>query len=151
MITHVWTAVCRESMVDEETNNISLLEAYENLQFDVNLSDQDYKKGTSIGVEFKLEVVSLFFRNTTTKVESFKETLLVLDPKGAKLGDAVADVTFQAANDRMRNIMRFDTFAVTTSGVYLFQVFMSKAKASTKEPIAVVPVNVRVTVNGRPV
>jgi hypothetical protein len=152
MIKHVWTIACRESLVDEDTNNISLLEAFENLQFDINITDDKYKKGVSLGVNFNLEMVSLFFRDTVGKSEKIKETLIILDPKGVKLGEAVADIEFQPTNDRMRNIMKFDTLAVTTSGTYLFQSYLSKsANLGSKEPVAVVPINIKVTVNGEAV
>lgn len=146
MIKHVWTIICKESKIDANTNNVSIIDAYENIQFSINTNDPKYKKGLSVGVPFNFEAVSLFFRDKKGTNGHVSETIKVLDPKGEKLGEFSNDVQFKEEHDRMRNILKFNTIAVTTSGTYLFQVFTNKNGKS--EQVTTIPINIQVTVNG---
>ena len=149
MIKHIWTVVCRESKIDEVTNNISILDAYENLQFSVDTQDEDYKKGLPIGVPFNFEIVSLFFRDQKGKVDELEESVLALDPHGKRLGEFESKIQFKKEHDRIRNLMKLDTIVLTTSGTYLFQIFTKRPDESgKKEQITVIPINITVSVNG---
>jgi hypothetical protein len=149
MIKHIWTVVCRETKIDEASNNISIIDAYENLQFSIDTEDPGYKKGLPIGVPFNFEVVSLFFRDKKGDVAELEETVLALDPKGKRLGEFQSKIQFKDEHDRIRNLMKLDTIVLTRSGTYLFQVFTKRSDESgKKEQITVIPVNITVSVNG---
>ncbi len=151
MIKHVWSIVCRESNVDPATNNISIDDAYENIQVTLDTKGKEYKKGLSVGVPFDFELVSLFYRDAKGEQESTQEFVTILDPKGVKLGEVDSKVVFREAFDRMRNVIKFNSMPLTLSGTYLFQVHIQKPKSRNREPVTVIPVDIQVTVNGEKV
>lgn len=58
MIDHIWTVICAKSIIDNESNNFSLIEALE--QFNVTAPKPE---GDKVGViVFDFEVVSLWSR-----------------------------------------------------------------------------------------
>jgi hypothetical protein len=149
LIKHIWTVICRESKIDDTTNNISIIDAYENVQFSVDTQDEGYKKGLPIGVPFNFEIVSLFFRDQKGNTDELDESVLALDPHGKRLGEFESKVQFKKEHDRIRNIMKLDTIVLTTSGTYLFQVFTKRpGEKDKKEQITTIPINITATVNG---
>lgn len=149
MIKHLWTLVCRESKLDALTNNISIIDSLESMQFSLNTEDPNYKKGSAISAPFNFEVVSLFFRDSLNEDSLIYETIIVLDPKGQKLGEFKAKVQFEEGKNRMRSILKSNMIALTVSGTYVFQIFSSlKDSGANKEMIVALPVDISVTVNG---
>lgn len=148
MIKHIWSVFCKESIVSADTNNISISNSYENLQFDLNTDSKEYKKGGSVGVPFDFEIVSLFYRDNTKKEETIEEHVAFIDPKGNKLGEFTADVVFKAGLNRMRNRFKFNTLALTTSGTYIFQMYIQKKRSETRELVAAIPVDIDLKING---
>jgi len=148
VIQHIWSIVCKESRVDETTNSISIIDAYENLQISLN-TEPDYKEGSPVGVPLNFELVSLFYRDKKAGEESIEEFVRVIDPKGLELGGLSSKVVFKDSFDRMRNIFKFQSIALTTSGTYLFQLYSQKTKKGKKQLISVIPVSIRVTINSK--
>jgi hypothetical protein len=149
MVKHIWTVLCKESKIDPATNNITLIEAYDNIQISLNTEDKGYRKGLPIAVPFALELVSLFFRDNKGEKEEITGIVAMLDPKGKKLGEFPLKAQFRENDDRVRNITKFDGIALTISGTYLFQVFThKKTNAAVSELVTAIPVNISVSVNG---
>jgi|GEM_PF-5385504 len=148
MIKHIWTVLARESKIDADNNTISLIDLYENLQFDVRVDEKEYEKNKKVGGPFNFEIVSLFYRDTKGKAEKILVEVDLVDPKGEKLGTAEANVEFKETHDRMRNRIKFTTIALTTSGTYVFQVYMKKQE-NKKELLTAIPLDVALTVNGK--
>jgi hypothetical protein len=148
MVKHIWSVMCKRTEIDPVTNTISIHEAYESLQFSIDTPDPNYRAGLSIGIPFSFELVSLFFRDSAGKPEDLDEVLIVLDPKGQRLAELTSDVHFSEQNDRMRNIMRFENIAMTSSGTYLFQIFTQKKNQNRRQLVSAIPINIKLEVNG---
>src|SRR6266704_1846858 len=121
MIKHIWSLLCKESK-DDTNNNVTIIDQYDEVEFSLNTTDENYQKGKPVVVPFKFEVVSLFYRDKAGDEVAMTETVAVLDPKGEKLGEFESPVSFKKEHSRMRNVMRLENIALTVSGTYLFQV-----------------------------
>lgn len=151
MIKHIWSLVCKEAKVDSN-NNISIIDEYEEIEFALNTSDANYKKGSPIMAPFHFEVVSLFFRDKAGEAVDLQETIVVLDPGGNQLGEFESPMSFKEEHIRMRNIMKLDTIALTVSGVYLFQIFYKTSVQPNKKNLVVsIPISIKVSINGEQV
>ncbi len=146
MIKHIWTLVCKEAKVEAETNNMSIIDVLENIQFAANMKAGDLKanEGKPFMVPMSLQVVSVFFRDTKHGEDEFECKVRVIDPSNKQLGEFNAPVKFQEGLNRMRNIMKFDSLAVTESGTYLFQIFM-KNDDKLKNVVSV-PVDIQLNI-----
>lgn len=149
MVRHIWSLVCKETKIDATTNNLSIIDVLENLQFD-SKTDQEVDTSKPIGVPINFEVVSLYHRDKKGTDESVEETIVVLDPKGAKLGEFTAQGNFNESQDRTRVIVKFNMIALTTSGTYLFQITRKGgAKSSLAERVVSIPLDIAVRVNDK--
>jgi hypothetical protein len=149
MIKHIWTVLCKESRIEAETNNISLIDAYESLQFKLNIDDKSYDPAKPITGPFNFEIVSLFYRDKKGTHEEFSLLLTILDPKGVKINETPAKSEFKAEHNRVRNRIKFENIMLTTSGTYIFQLYLEKEGNSKKEQLAAIPLDMQISVNGK--
>lgn len=149
MVKHIWSIVCKESKIEAETNSISIIDCYENLEFDLKIEDKDYDPDKPLVGSFNFEVVSLFYRSEKGKAESFDVGITVIDPKGITLGEFQNKVEFEAQHNRMRSRVKFNTIALTKSGTYVFQVHTQKENGSRKDVVSAVPIDVKLVINGK--
>jgi len=146
MIKHIWSIFCRESKVEADTNNISIIDAYDSIEFDLKTSEeQDSSK--PVMVPFSFEVVSLFYRDKKGEEETLDVSVSAIDPKGVKLGNFASKLEFKAEHNRMRNRVRFNQIALTSSGTYVFQIHTHTKDKLNLE--AAIPVDVKVKINGK--
>ena len=60
MINHIWTVVCTKSVIDSDTNNISLIDTIERLR--INLPIGQSSNTAPINISINFEIVSLWER-----------------------------------------------------------------------------------------
>ena len=145
---HIWSLVSSGSKIDADTNNVSINDIYENLQFNLNTSGP-YDPDKPFLVPFNFEVTSLFYRDKKGTEETYTEYVVILDPKGNQLGDMGLDFTFKPEHNRMRNRIKSDKIAFTQSGTYVFQVFSSKKGSKEREMVASIPLDIQVKIDGK--
>ncbi len=150
MVKHIWSVLCKESKIEAETNNISIIDAYESLQFGINTEDQNYKHGGPLNLPFSFEIVSLFHRDKINQNEDDEEVINAVDPKGQQLGEFLSTIQFIEDSKRVRNIFKFPNIALTTSGTYKFQINTRNKKNNKRSLITEIPIDIEVTVNGQP-
>jgi hypothetical protein len=146
MPKHIWSLVCRDTKVDDVSNNLSITDVLEDVQFDIKTDSKGYKPGKPIATELQLHLVSVFYRDKPGNQEQLSTTAVVLDPQGTKLGEFNADITFQKKNRRMRSIMRFESIVLTTTGTYMFQVYINEN--DKRRNVTTIPLDVQLVVNG---
>jgi hypothetical protein len=146
MIKHVWSLVCKESKIEQNTNNISIIDELESVEFSLSVEKENENK-KPIGAPFNFELISLYYRDKMGSTEALNQDIIVLDPKGEKLGEFKADVLFQEDQNRVRSITKFNMIALSTSGTYVFQVYVEKKKSTNKELVVAIPVDIKVRVN----
>lgn len=147
MIQHIWSLVCKESKIEAETNNISVIDLYESLQFDLKVDEATYDKTKPVVGPFNFEIVSLFYRDEKGTHAEFDILAKIVDPKGAILGEFTNKSEFKEEHNRVRNRMRFNTIALTTSGVYIVQVFLKRKEE--QEQVAAIPLDIKVKLNNK--
>ena len=147
MIQHVWSLVCKESKIEVDSNNISVIDIYESLQFGIGVDKETYKSDEQLVVPFNFEVVSLFYRDTKVGDYSLGITIEVIDPESKKLGEVSTKLEFKDGMNRMRNRVKFNSIAITKSGTYVFKVYSQKERETKKHSVAVIPIDVQVTIS----
>ena len=84
MIKHVWSVLCKESLINQKNNNVSLLEVIE--QIEIGFSIPTQLKDQAVNIPFEFTLVSLFFREGDSKSEEkIRLKLNFIDPKNKSL------------------------------------------------------------------
>ncbi|HWY80282.1 MAG TPA: hypothetical protein VNW29_08040 [Candidatus Sulfotelmatobacter sp.] len=143
MLKHIWTVLCRKSVIDSETNNISLNEVMEQIALDLKLKEQDAKNVKTINLPLEFEVVSMLFKETK-KLTKADLKVEFINPQN-KIFNTIAQ-TFEMPETmrRMRTRIRVLGLAVEESGDYIFRVSLKEEEDKTYKTVAEVPLEVHV-------
>ncbi len=138
MIRHIWSVLCSQSVIDIETNNISLFNVVEQLA--VTVPRKNASEGVPIA-QLPLEIVSLWERTgdgptgVTTVVD-------VLDASGERIGGAERRLDISSAR-RCRSRLAFNSLPITGSGRYVVRVSL-QAEDGEQAVVAELPLEVAI-------
>jgi hypothetical protein len=133
MIEHVWTVLCARSVIDQETNNISLFEVLEQLNLQMSPPSAD-----AFTVPMSFEVVTLWSRGSDGQPARGRARVVTIGVSGSRREAQPYDIdltTFQ----RIRNRTRFMGFEVQRAGRMEFGIELQGEDAEPWRRVATVP------------
>lgn len=122
-IRHIWTVLCRDSVIDSQTNNLSLNNVLEELQVEKkDTSGKSIIPERGEAIPFNFQVISLWkrLRENTTELLTGGE-LEVIDPEGKSLVKIPYPIKLEKGKERFRSILNFQGFKITVPGEYTFK------------------------------
>ncbi|HAT68128.1 MAG: hypothetical protein A2481_00560 [Candidatus Yonathbacteria bacterium RIFOXYC2_FULL_47_9] len=145
-IEHLWSVLCETALIDNETNNISLLNIVEQLSISsVPQVAPVSKEGTTeiSTIPIKFEIVSFFQRRgvNTSNLE-VDATLTFLDPKNKIIKDGQFKILFPKGMKRLRFRTKMNGLPVTTPGEYRFLLKIKEGKDFHE--ISSLPVDIKI-------
>ena len=149
-LKHLYTFICKESKIDADTNNLSVVDLYENLQFniqldeDAHLNKQEDKSDNPFVIPFPFEITTVFYRNTSDNRIEGDITINSFDPHGKLLGIFPAHLVMEKGITRTRARIKLSNIALTTSGLYKFEVNLAESGKNKK--VAEIPLTINVEV-----
>lgn len=136
---NIWSLLCRRALIDPQTNIISLIDSFEEIEIGV---DQD-SKGKVINAPVDFELVSYWKKSEDDSKEYLGE-VKVLDPSGKTIGKFPFALNF-AQSTRLRARLQFPSLLITGPGEYIFQVQYKTAVSGSKfVSVAEVPLFVKI-------
>lgn len=147
-IKHVWTVLCKKSVVDRETNNITLFDVLERLDVGVEIKNQKLSGlPEKVVLPFSFEIVTMWARSDfedkiERKVEAKTE---ILDPNGVKIGNVTNNFVMSPEFRRMRSIGRLSNIGLTISGKYFFKISGKESDDKDFKNVAEIPLEVIIT------
>ena len=114
---HLWSIICNKLIVDEQTNNATLVDILEEIRIKEEFLED--KKEVPLFFNF----VSLWFIEDEDEYE--KETNVVIefcDPNRNKLNDFNFSFTLPKRKKRIRTNIKFDKFLLNGSGTYRIKI-----------------------------
>lgn len=122
---HIWSIICKKSIIDSETNNITLNEVLEEITF--SFSNKDLINKT-VSFPFDFEVISYFI--ATKESEKADMEIELLNPEKKKIGKFIQKIEFPEKKLRLRVRIKTPGISVGKNGEYLFKI---KIKARGEE------------------
>ena len=144
MIEHVWTVLCRRSVVDSDTNSISLIESVESIQFGL---DKPKDAPTPAGLPLELELVTLWIRSDRRVPEHSQYRVFVQLPDESEREAGESVIIDLREFERLRARVRFDGIPFVGPGRYRFVVQLQEGEAWTT--VARVPLDIEETAPSR--
>lgn len=121
MINHIWTVLCSKSVLDQESNNLSLIELYDQ----VNVLNEVVANATDdnpILLPASFELVNLWVRADRNYPERGQGKIKLLSPSGRQLGTALEFVIDLTTHERTRMRSRITGLPISSAGLYTFAV-----------------------------
>lgn len=154
-IEHIWSVLCQTSLIDIDTNNLSLLNIVEQLtvssvpQITPTVKDglKVQKKGgvESHNIPVSLEITSFFQRRDLGTGELKSDAMLtLLDPKGKILKENMFQIVFPNGSKRLRFRAKLNGIPITTPGEYRFLLKIKDGKNFRE--VSSLPVDIKIEV-----
>ncbi len=149
-LQHIWSVLCMNSVIDQETNNISLNNILEEIQIKKNIinlvstSNKNSEKKEAILINF--ELVS-FWKKLISKEEKihFETMIKILDPEGEVLHTIPQTIEMKENIERFRSRIKFNAMPFTKPGGYIFQINVKKEKEFIE--IGRIPLQIKIVVD----
>ncbi len=116
MIEHVWTVICRQSVIDRDSNSVSLFDVVEQITVHGELRGED-----PAVAPVEMEVVTLWSRSDYDVPAKGAQRLTLFSPSGGVLAGGEQEVDL-SQHRWFRNRARFRGLPVKGPGRYLFRV-----------------------------
>lgn len=139
MIRHVWSLLCRKSIIDKETNNISILEILEQVEVNASVPSNAV---FPVKIPLSYELVSMWTREHASEKGTATIEISIVGPDG-KVGESmVKELEFPPSIPRMRSRFRITGIEISKSGVYEFHVHVKEQADTDAVEVAVVPLSI---------
>ena len=136
---HVWSILCKSSMIDSENNSISLLRCIE--QVNIKNSPPD-KTGKGLVVPLEFELISLWFDDSTKKERKFNVRIELFDPSKVKLKYHDNNLVLPKGKKRLRDRTEIKGLPITKSGKYMFKVKYRSQGGKNYKDVAELPIDI---------
>jgi hypothetical protein len=118
---HIWSVLCRLSVIDTRRNNVSLIEVLERLGFsglEIEVDEQQ-----TIALPYSVELVSMWTRSDLDVPEVAKMRISIKSPSGDILNPEQQDFAVNLdQHTRARIMVQFPGLPFVGNGVYRFVV-----------------------------
>ena len=133
MIEHVWTVLCSRSVIDVETNNVSIQDVIEQISINAEPKPDGF-------LPFPLELITLWERQESNKPAEGTERITFVTPSGKSNVVYEAKIDLSAA-ERHRHKVKFPGLPLSEAGRYYFEVEAKEGDGDYHE-VAAIPLSV---------
>ena len=143
-IKHIWSVLCKESVIDQADNNVSIHGVLEQLTIVLTLINKVGKLPEKLSVPLNYEIVSLWQRSK--EIESIKGDIeyILLDPDNKELLKNTQSMEIPKISRRFRSRMKISGLPLSKEGDYTLQVKVKEAGANTFHLVAEIPLEIKI-------
>lgn len=147
MIKHIWSVLCRESIINQENNNLSLHEVLEALQVGLKPATEEAKgQKPEAVIPINFEITSMFVKENMEKGEKAELETAFYNPKGEMINKDVKGIEMPSGMKRIRTRMKASGLRVQDSGDYIFRVAIKEEGQKLFKVVAELPLEVNIKI-----
>lgn len=146
MITHIWSLLCRRSIIDQETNTLSIHDIFEQLGVDIKPKSDSKIVEQKFSIPIEFEVISFWTKDNLDDVFDGKYIIKVKNPLGKIDKEFEHDLKIGQHLKRMRTRTKIQGFTVEKSGNYIFEVGFKKNDGKTYKIVAKIPLEINLNI-----
>lgn len=146
-VKHIWSVLCKESVVNQDDNLISIHGALE--EFTVNIAPADSKTTTipeKLNIPVNYEIVSFWVKENPKETTKVQIEYSFTDPKGENLFSKVQELEIPENIKRHRSRMKIMGLPVSQSGDYKFVVKKKEIESKKFELMAELPLEIKLQI-----
>ena len=137
---NIWSIIVSKTVIDRNSNMISLFDCIEQLNVNVDKKIVDNNKIKKLSTKF--EIVSLWKDNEISKERSGEFIIELYDPSNKKINKFESTFVMPKSMKRMRTIITFEGFPMTVEGEYIFKIKFRKNKNDKYKQVSELPLEV---------
>lgn len=144
-IKHVWSVLCRESVINQDDNVISLMGVLEELNTTIIPKDPKISRPEKITIPFNFEVVNYWTRDSSGEDILHIKTAII-DPDGKEISSVLNDSPFPNNVQKLRARLKVQGLTLTKNGNYFIKVSFKANKEIVYKLVAELPLKVKITI-----
>lgn len=150
-IKHIWSVLCKESVIDQADNNVSIHGVLEQLSIVLTPINNSGKLPEKLGIPMNYEIVSLWQRSK--EIESIKGDIeyILLDPNNKELLKNTQSMEIPKTSRRFRSRMKIIGMPLSKEGDYTFQVKVKEEGTDNFTLVSELPLEVKINLEKVPV
>lgn len=143
----VWALICSLSVIDRDTNNISLFNVVEQMGVAAGFfQSEEFKKNGFAVLQMEWELVLMLRRLIPTDIDPSAVTvdvkLSMIDPQGKAIQEVLTPVTFPANARRYRFVFKMKGLPIGLPGDYVYRVELRQPGESEFSTVREIPFDV---------
>lgn len=145
MIKHIWSILAQKSIIEAETNSISIIDAMEQLTVGAAQINTDKPAtNTNISVPIAYEIISFLTKDNKDKEVNPMIMIQLINPKDKILKTFERQIKWEAGKDRMRARARIMGLPIDISGIYFFKVGIKEEGEKEYKTVANLPLDINI-------
>ncbi len=141
-VKHIWSVLCKESIVNQDDNLISLIGILEEINSVMTPLDKNYKKADKFIIPFNYELVNYWIKNVSKEVR-LDVKVEILDPNAKQLSESLNTSVFPENSKRLRTRFKIQGIPVTENGRYSVRISMKEDEDKIYKVITELPLDVK--------
>lgn len=142
MMKHIWSLLCRKSVIDQETKNLSVYDILEQLTIDVKIKKDKKEEVVKVNIPIEYEVISFWSKEKETAGFKGKIKLEIISPIGEVKKTFEQPLEIPKDKRRLRSRFRIKGFIADLEGIYLFRISHKEKKKDRYIKMSEVPFEV---------
>lgn len=144
-IKHIWSVLCKESLINQDDNVISLNGILEELTITLSPPSESSKLPDKIELPFNYEIVSFWLKNQKGELVKAEVEYTLISPDGDELLKTVQNIEIPANAKRFRSRMKIIGISLTKGGDYYFRIKIKETGRDNFELVSELPLEVKIT------
>lgn len=150
-IKHIWSVLCRESVIDQDNNNISIHGVIEELSISLAPVNGTGKLPEKLNIPMNYEIVSLWQKSKEVDLARTEIEYLFIDSENKELLRNTQTMEIPKTSRRFRSRMKIVGMPISKEGDYKFQIKMKEEGTDTLHLVAELPLEVKITLEKPPI
>jgi hypothetical protein len=148
-LIHVWSVLCRRSVVDSETNNLSLYDVLEQLAIELKPSQPGLEAPKNFNIPMEFEVTSLWTKGDERPVLADIQIEQV-SPSGKVISTINQKIAIPQGNKRLRTRNKVVGLNVESAGNYVFRVSVKEEDSKEFRVVSEIPLAIETKISEHP-
>lgn len=145
-INHIWTVLCRESILNQDDNTISLIGVVEEVQGTlITQPDKPLRESDKKTIPLNLELVNTWTKDDQKEI-AIQVKVVLLDPNSTQMMSVINDSIFPSISKRLRTRLKIQGFPATVSGRYFFIISLKTKIDKDFREVSEIPVDVMIKI-----
>lgn len=143
-VKHIWSVLCKESLINQDDNVISLNGILEELTITLSSTDKGLRLPDKFNIPLNFEIVSFWIKNQKSDVIKAEIEYTLINPEGLELLKTVQSMEIPASASRSRSRMKIIGISITTEGDYSFRIKIKETKEDNFILVSELPLEVKI-------
>lgn len=150
-IKHIWSVLCKESVINKDDNNISINGVLEQISVSLSPIKETGKLPEKFGIPMNYEIVSMWQRSE--EVESAKAEIeyIFVDSENKDLFKSTQMIDIPKTSRRFRSRMKITGMPLAKQGDYAFKVKIKEEGSDAFRLVAELPLEVKINLQNTPI